>query len=100
MSICSVLMRWREESIEDGDDGPSHELMIHMLQPCLIHSYSRDQKHGPCCGHDTFYQLDDCSSSGVQYGVMVGMICFNVNEVEVGNNWSSRRGRGCQFVQC
>ena len=53
-------------------------------QPCPIHSYSRDLQHGPRRGHDTFYQLGDCSSVGVRGGVMFGMIiCLNVDEVEV-----------------
>ena len=51
--------------------------------------------------HDTFYQLGECSSVGVQRGVLVGMVCFNVDEVVVENNIKYGQhqcnGWGCFF---
>ncbi len=79
MSNHSVLMRWWVESIEDDGNRPLYKLMIHMMQPCPVHSYSRDPQHDHCYGHDTIYQLGDCSSIGMWCGVMVGLIYFNVD---------------------
>ncbi len=65
VEVNNNSMRLRKEYIEENGNELLNKLMIHTIQPCPIYSYSRDLQHGPCCGHDTFYQLVDCSSVSV-----------------------------------
>jgi len=70
---------WERSAVtkrDDGADGSSHELMVHKMQPCPSHSYSRAPQHGPRLGQEHQILSGDCPSVCAWWVIVeIGVMC-------------------------